>query len=257
MTAPYDLDTKRAPQIGLIVLQTDETIERDMRVLMPDHVELLVSRVPSAPLVTSDTLAEMAGALTQAANLLPQGAHFSAVGYGCTSGTAEIGADRIAALVRQGVGAPQVTEPLSALIAACRAMGVTRLGIISPYIESVSSTLRSRLADAGLSVTAFESFEEASEERVVRISGASVAAAAVTLAKDAEIDALFLSCTNLRTLDVINDIEAATGVTVFSSNQVLAWHLLRCARLAAPETLPGRLQHQTPPDVRSAEKLPV
>jgi maleate isomerase len=40
-----------------------------------------------------------------------------------------------------------------------------------------------------------------------------------------EAQAIFLSCTNLRTLHAIAPIEAATGLPVFSSNQALAWHM--------------------------------
>ena len=47
----YTLAPNDAPPVGLIVLQTDETIERDMRRLLGD-VPLYVTRVPSAPAVT-------------------------------------------------------------------------------------------------------------------------------------------------------------------------------------------------------------
>ena len=46
--------------MGLITLQADETIEYDMRRLMPQQdVGLYVSRIRSAPDVTSETLAQI------------------------------------------------------------------------------------------------------------------------------------------------------------------------------------------------------
>ena len=55
----YTLAPNDAPPLGLIVLQTDETIERDMRRMLGD-APLYVTRVPSAPVVTSETLQQMA-----------------------------------------------------------------------------------------------------------------------------------------------------------------------------------------------------
>ncbi|PUB11843.1 maleate cis-trans isomerase family protein [Yoonia sediminilitoris] len=231
MTLPYALATDRPTQIGLIVLQTDETIERDMRLLMPDDVEILVSRVPSAQTVTSETLQAMEQELTRAASLLPGGASLAAVGYGCTSGTAQIGPDNVTAKVQAGIATPVVTQPLSALIAACQHLGVTRIGMISPYVAAVSERLRMALADAGVNVADFASFDEPQEEKVVRIAADSVSDAAIAMGQNPQCEAVFLSCTNLRTLDVISRIESQIAKPVLSSNQVLAWHLCQLAQL--------------------------
>ncbi|MCG6882223.1 MAG: Asp/Glu racemase [Silicimonas sp.] len=228
----YDLDTADRTRIGLVVLQADETIERDMRRLLPREAELLVSRVPSGDHLTTETLREMERHLTAAASLLPRGARFATVGYGCTSGTAEIGADRIAERVRAGVETSTVTEPVSALIAACAHLGVARLALVSPYVESVSARLRAVLADAGIDTPNLVSFEEPVEANVARIAPASVEAAAVAAAETGGCDAVFLSCTNLRTLGAIEALETRLGMPVLSSNQVLGWHLCRLAGVA-------------------------
>lgn len=222
----------RPTQIGLIVLQSDETLERDMRILLPRNVECLVTRVPSGQSVTPDSLQSMDKALTQAASLLPVGAELAAVAYGCTSGTAQIGADRIAALVQAGIPTPTVTEPVSALIAACRALQVTRIGLVSPYIAAVSDRLRVVLADAGIFVTGFTSFDEPVEAKVVRIPPDAIKQAAIDVGQNPDCEAVFLSCTNLRTLDVIEPLETQLNKPVLSSNQVLAWHL---GEITSPE----------------------
>jgi maleate isomerase len=209
----------------LIVLQSDETLEHDMRRLLPDDVDYLVSRVPSALTVSSESLHAMEPVLTHAASLLPRGATCTAVGYGCTSASAHIGSARIAVRIQEGVDTPAVTEPVSALIAACRHLDIQRLGLISPYVASVSEQLITVLQEAGIEITSFASFEEPVEERVVRIAPDALEQAALDMGRRDDCDALFLSCTNLRTLDVIGPVEAQTGKPVLSSNQVLAWHL--------------------------------
>lgn len=228
-THPYDLAAPGATQMGLVVLQADETIEMDMARMLPSEVSLLVSRVPSDTHVTLETLSAMEVELQRAASLFPRAADLAAVGYGCTSGAAQIGPERVADCVRAGKPTPHVSDPVTALIRACRAMGIARVGLLSPYIVSVSEKLGAVLEDAGIEIAAFASFDESEEGRVARIAPASIQSAAVALAGQAQMDAVFISCTNLRTLDVIAPIERATGIPVLSSNQVLCWDLLRRA----------------------------
>lgn len=212
--------------LALVVLQSDETLEHDFRRLFPsDAVSLYVTRVPSGADVTPEMLAAMSEALPTATRLLPPELSYDVVGYGCTSGTAVIGPQMIAQQVRQGCTTTHVTEPLSALVALCAARGVSRLAFVSPYVESVSSTLRGALNTRGIQTPVFGSFNEAEETKVARISKESLYDAAMALGASTEVDAVFLSCTNLRTLDVIPRIERDLGKPVFSSNQALAWHM--------------------------------
>jgi maleate isomerase len=106
---------------------------------------------------------------------------------------------------------------------------VTRLALVSPYVEAVSQTMRDRLAEAGIDTPIFASFGVAEEAKVARISHSSIEAAAVEVATGRDVDAVFLSCTNLRTLNAIPNIEAALNRPVFSSNQALAWHMAALA----------------------------
>lgn len=232
-------------RLGLVVLQVDETIEHEFaRLLPPSVASLNVTRVPSAPDVTPETLAQMAAQLPAAAALLPNSFRHDAVAYACTSGTTVIGVARVAELVHSGCDTAAVTNPLTALIAACAHLGVKRLALLSPYVESVSERLRQRLGEAGIDTPHFGSFNESAEAKVARIDGESVLQAATALGQHADCDAVFLSCTNLRTLDVIDAIEAQIAKPVLSSNQVLAWHLAQLAGLTLEHAGGGRLWRQ-------------
>lgn len=240
MALSYRIDAHRPTQVGLIILQSDETIERDFRRILPEDVECLVSRVPSGAAVSLDSLHGMEAALTEAASLLPRGARLSAVGYGCTSASAAIGADRVADLIKAGVATPHLSDPLTALIAACKAAGIRRIGLVSPYVASVSERLIRGLEAAGVTVASFGSFDEPLEERVVRIAPVSIRDAALHVGRQGACEAVFMSCTNLRALEVIDEVEARLGMPVLSSNQVLAWHMGRLAGFSDRRMRMGR-----------------
>ena len=228
--------------LGLVVLQADEVIEQDFRRLFgtPD-IALYVTRIPSGAELTGGTLAAMEAELPRAAGLLPPAVAFAAIGYACTSGATVIGPTRVAALVRGAARVAAVTDPLSAAITAFRALGVRRIGLISPYIIEVAGALSAALEAAGFSITGFASFEEQEEARVARIAPGSIRAAALDIGRRPEVEAVFLSCTNLRTLDSIAGLEVELGKPVVSSNQALAWQMARLAGIEPLDPAWGRL----------------
>ena len=238
---PHALTPLRPPQVGLVVLQSDETVEIDLRRLLAPDVELLVTRVPSGAEVTPETLAAMEHHLGAAAALFPHGVKLACAAYACTSGSAQIGVARIGEILSGAVSTASVTNPVAALVAACRSLGLRRLGLLSPYTRDVSDRLREVLAAEGIETPVFGSFEVAEEARVARIDGASIAAGAEALAAQGGIDGLFLSCTNLRTLDVIDGLESRLDLPVLSSNTVLAWHISTLVGQRAAASAPGRL----------------
>lgn len=231
-TFDYELQAHEPPRLGLIVLQSDERIERDFRQLIPHTAALFVTRVPSGDEVSSDTLAQMETHLPAAAGLLPVGKGFDAIGYGCTSGTAQIGAARVAQLVSNATLTKAVTDPLTALTAACGALGVKRLAFLSPYVVTVSARLRGALKNNGIETPVVGSFDEQVEARVARITPEALTDAALKLRQGGDVDGVFLSCTNLNTLDILAPLSDEMGLPVLSSNQVLAWHMGQLSGIA-------------------------
>ena len=213
------------PTAGLIVLQEDETVEDDLRQLLPSSLRLLASRVASGADVTSETLSAMQADMGRAAGLFPRGLQFDVVAYACTSGAAEIGPARVAETLGNHVITKATTDPLTSLVRACRQRGVTRLALLSPYIASVSERLIEALGVNGIEIGKMVTFDEASEEQVVRIPPERTEAAAVELGRDPRAEAIFISCTNLRALPVLSAVARQTGLPVWSSNLVLAWDM--------------------------------
>ena len=214
------------PRLGLIVLQADETIEGEVfNSFKLVEKTLHVTRIPSGLDVSTTNLAQMEHDLPAAAELFPRGCEFDCVAYGCTSGTSVVGADKVHDLVKRGVKTRYVTDPLTATIAWCRLHDIKRLALLSPYVEDVNEGLRSALSAAGVQTPVFGSFNVAQEAAVARIDEKSIIEAGINLCESGDADALFLSCTNLRTEMARPAIRAATGRSVISSNSVLCWHI--------------------------------
>ena len=229
----YNLSDDPRPRLGLIALQVDETLEDDFRRLIPrGDARLHVTRIPSGARLNADSIGQMAHDLPAAAALLPPAVTFDAVGYACTSGTTLIGAARVADLVSGACTTRAVTDPLTATLRAIRALGLQRIGILSPYVAPVADAMRAAFVDAGVAVPDGVSFGEEIEANVARIEPASTADAARALAARTALDGVFLSCTNLRTLDLIAPLESELGVPVLSSNLTLAWGMARLAALS-------------------------
>jgi len=170
-TLPFDLipDIGSAATLGLVVLQSDETLEQDFRrIFTARDVAIYVNRIPAAEELSADSIAAMEAELSRGASLLPRAATFDAVAYGCTSGTTLIGADAVAAMLRLGVDTPVVTDPLTAALAALNHLNAETLGLVTPYIESIAAPVRDAFVAAGHHVTTAVTFGEAEEAKVIQ-----------------------------------------------------------------------------------------
>ena len=231
---PFEIDRGigTSATLGLIVLQDDETLEHEMALLLhSEGVALYHSRIPMVPEITSATLHKMESELPLAIAMLPSAAEFDVIGFGCTSGATIIGADNVTAAVRKVRPAAKVTNPITAVMAACDALKVKRLGFVTPYVEQVSAAMRALLEGNGYKIAGFGSFEESDDRVVARISPQSLLQAITAVDAMAECDAVFVSCTNLRVIGIVEEAERRIGKPVISSNIALAWHMQELAGL--------------------------
>ncbi|MEM6588611.1 MAG: Asp/Glu racemase [Pseudomonadota bacterium] len=235
----YEIAPEPAARLGLVVLSTDETLEDEARAIMGPGPSIYHTRIESAPSVTPESLAAMEARMVNSASLLPAG--LDAIGYGCTSASVVIGPEAVAAQKRAVQPGVPVTNPISAVMAGLDAVGAKRIAMVTPYATDVVAPMRAFLERHGFEVLSERSFDERDDRRVPRISEQSTLKAMREAVAAAEgVEAVFSSCTNLRSFGIIDAAEAELGVPVISSNSGLLWHL---ARLGGVERIhgPGRL----------------
>lgn len=229
-------------RIGLLVLESDQTMEWEMRQMASlQGVAFYHARLANEAQVTPDTLAQMELELPKAAALLPEYLDLKAIGYGCTSGSTIIGEARVSDIIHDVHPGVPATNPLTAAKVALQALGVKRLGLVTPYRPDVTQAMQDRFEEAGIAIAQVGSFFEDDDKVVGRISPEAILEAALSVGASDTVDGVFISCTSLRAAGIVEQAETALGKPVTASNHALAWHLLRLAGITDAVTGFGRL----------------
>jgi len=237
---PFKLDPGVAhrARIGLIVLASDHTIEHEFRQIYGiDGVALYESRIPNSPQINAQTLAEMEQGMTAATAVILPGVTLDVVAYGCTSGTVVIGEDKVFARIREARPGVACTTPITAGIEGLKRLGAGRIALLTPYVDEVNQMFRRFVEARGIGVPVMGSFNHENDNEVARISQESIKDAVRELAREPNVDGVFVSCTSLRVASIAEELENELGKPVTSSNHALAWHCLRLAGIN--DTIPG------------------
>ncbi|MEM7195675.1 MAG: Asp/Glu racemase [Pseudomonadota bacterium] len=213
-------------RIGLCALSTDYCIEQDLRRMIPDTVEIFTNRIAYRNPLTVENLRAMEGDIERTAeNILP-GQGFDVGIYGCTSGTAAIGFDRIRNLIQRSNPGALVTTPLHALVAATTALNISSLSVLTPYNREMNESVVENLRENGIDVINLTGLGFEVDIDATKVPLDTLRQLAVQTFNQSA-DALFISCTNFRASLVVDDIEKQIGKPVLSSNQCVAWHALK------------------------------
>ena len=215
-------------RIGLVVLSSDYTVENEFRqVFNQPGVDVFHARISNAPNITPETLAAMGPSITETASRLLPGDTLDVLAYGCTSASMVLGPQVVNGLLNEAKPEARVTNPVTAAFAAFDALNAKRLAVLTPYRSDVNEIVRNGLEAGGYEVVVFGSFNEELDPVVASIDADSLKSAIRTITDDREIDAVFVSCTSIRLMHVVSEIEAELDLPVTSSNHAMAWHCLR------------------------------
>lgn len=242
-TLPFELGPEIGHRgaIGLIVLDADSTLEQEFRAILPlDGVALYATRIAMGSHITKDTLRAMEGGITQAASLIHPGRRLDVLAFACTSGAVAIGESRVFELLRETRPGIACTSPMTAGIAGLKALGCESVSLITPYLFDITAMLGDFIEDNGIAVAAAATFNNPDDTEVARISEGSLRDT-ILAAGEGPGDAVFVSCSALHVLPVIEDCEAIIGKPVLTSNQAMAWHCMRLAGIDDARPGFGRL----------------
>ena len=217
-------------RLGLITPSRGWTPEHEWPRMLPRGVSYLVARMPLKS-TTPEELRRMGTHALAAAEMLAS-AEVDVIAYGCTVETILQGLEYDRAVEKKLGEATQTPARTmtGAVMEALRSFGVSRLALVTPYIEEINRREIAFMAsvgieivhETGLGIADTVAIAKIPPERVIELGRAAAAQAP-------HAEALFLSCGNLRTLEAIPVLEAEIGKPVISSNQALLWSSLRLA----------------------------
>jgi maleate isomerase len=223
------------PQRGVgVVTPFDMALDRELWRWVPDDVSLYVTRTPHVAEPVSIELAEavsdeadVASGTTDVLTAEP-----AVVAYACTSGSFVHGLDGERRLVRamRAAGAPAAVTTSGALVEALAVLGVRRVAVATPYVENVTARLHDFLAEAG--ATTVSSAHLGLEAGIWKVPYETTARL-IRQADSSDAEAVFVSCTNLPTYDLVAPLERELGKPLLTANQVTLWAALRRADAAA------------------------
>ena len=217
---------KTNPRVGLIVLATDVMIEKDfLKVFNGVHADLFVNRITNYNPVTADNLKKMENKITSVTeNILP-GEKIDCIVYGCTSGTIVSGYDNIKKKINTAKPDALVTAPSTAALNALKRKNISKISIVTPYIKSVNDDVVNFFKNNNFEITSNTYFDIESDVDIGKVDQDKLFEILSKIDhKNAE--ALFVSCTSLPVLSIIEKLEKKLNMTVLSSNQALIWETL-------------------------------
>ena len=224
-------------RIGLIVPSSNTTMEPDFYRHVPADAAVYTARMYLED-VTVAGEEEMLDvhfprALRDIATAQPD-----VIVFGCTSGGALRGNDYddgIVKRIEREAGCPGVSV-IKSVREALRAHG-RRVFLVTPYIDEVTERVAASLRDDGFEVVAARGMGILANTDIGRVTPEEIAAYVRTHAADAaqRADCLFLSCTNLRAMEVRAALEEELGLPVETSNHATFVATMRHYQRAAAQ----------------------
>ena len=214
------------PRIGLIALASDFMIEKDfINVIKDKNIDFFVNRIECYNPLTRENLIKMSEKVTEVTKDILPDEKIDCVVYACTSGTIAAGYNSIEKKVKIAKPEAKVTTPSTAAIKALKKLKIQKLSIFTPYSKRLNDEVVEYFKKENFEVTSNSYFDIESDIDIGKVDQNYLYEVLSKIdLKDA--DALFVSCTALPVLPIIDKLEKKLNKPVLSSNQALIWDTL-------------------------------
>jgi len=225
--------------IGLIIPSSNRLTEPQFNAYAPEGVGIHITRLRMTGKFRKP-LHELKRPLTEAAEALSD-VKPGVIVFHCTANSMEAGVAHekaIVEIVEQASQCPTITTA-QALTQAFRHFGIKKLVLISPYVKETNQLEVNYLDETGYTVVrelglglethAYSSVTPEEWKKIVKENTRS------------DADGYFLSCTNTRMIEAIEDLERDLDKPVISSNQATLWACLKKLGIKHSDQKLGRL----------------
>ncbi len=214
----------RRRKIGLVIPSSNVTLEYEMPMLAPQGVSIHYSRIPQTE-DNEEQISAMINYVPEKVSLLAH-ARVDVIGFGCTSGSfvKGMGYDKeIIEIIQQNTGI-KATTTSSAVVEALKLIGVKKLSVGAPYTNPIMEKLKIFLSKNGFEIIKMEGLNMLSGEGDLPLEATYEL---IRRIDHPDSEAIFISCTDFKTVELLDILENDFGKKVISSNQATMWKLLR------------------------------
>lgn len=229
-------------RIGLMIPSTVTTIDSEFYRLVPDGVSVHTTRmfhIKSTP----EGLASLYESVERAAKELAT-AKVDVIAFGCTSGGLLKGEEwekELRNKIEKISGISAVTT-IGSVMEALRTLKINKVIVATPYIQEVNNLEKTFLEKKRFEVLDIRGLGIIESEEI----GQQPPWASYKLAKDIfsehpKAEGIFISCTNFRTIEIIEKLEKDAQIPVVTAVQATLWSCLRKIRCNEPTLGYGKL----------------
>lgn len=229
-------------RIGLLVPSVNTVAEPEIGQLVPEGVAVYAARMRNRRADTEDSKA-MLQHVERAADELGS-ARVGVLTFACTASSfveGEAGEAGLCRRIEAAGKAPAVTTS-RAVGEALQYLGARRIVVATPYVAELNQLEKTYLEGEGVEVLGIAGMGIVEAFDIGKVAPDEVGAFALAAWKNGA-DALFISCTNLRTIEALQPLAEELGKPVISSNSATCWASLRSLGIsegAAELALTGR-----------------
>jgi len=239
----YDAKFKKElnPKVGLIALSTDQTIEGDFNNICKNlPLDIFINRIHNQNPLTKENLLKMQNDLESVANKILPDEKVNTIAYGCTSGTIAIGENNVREKILSAKPGCYVATPVTSAMKAFQKMNIKKIALFTPYPDAVNKTILDYFTKKNIEVLSFASLNLNLDSEFANVDPNYILEISSKL-ETKNVDALFISCTALPVLNIIDQLEQKIQKPVLSSNQTLIWDTIRSVGYKSPIKGYGKL----------------
>ena len=239
----YDAKFKKElnPKVGLIALSTDQTIEGDFNGICKNlPLDIFINRIHNQNPLTKENLLKMQDDLESVTNKILPDEKVNTIAYGCTSGTIAIGENNVKEKILSAKPGCYVTTPVTSAIKAFKQMNIKKIALFTPYPDSVNKIILDYFTKKNIEVSSFASLNLNLDSEFANVDPNYILEISSKL-ETKNADALFISCTALPVLNILDKLEQTIKKPVLSSNQTLIWDTIRSIGYKSPIKGYGKL----------------
>jgi maleate isomerase len=220
-------------KLGLIVPSWNVVMEYEFQRMAGEDISVHTMRIAHTA-DTEENVLWMGTQVPSAAKLLAH-AKVDVICYGCTGGGFIKGPgydQEICAAIKDTTGITGTTT-IASVTEALNVLGAKRISVASPYEGWLNEKLRVFMEKSGFGVMAIKGLGTQAHASVPLPE----IEALIKSVDRPESQAIFVSCTDFRTLEIIERLEQKLGKPVISSNSASMWKMLRV--LGDTRAVPG------------------